>query len=82
MMYDVCILQDDIGASHIEAVSLNKFGYKKIPMREGVIFATYSSLVSQSKASTLTRLQQIINWCGADFDGCLLFGTYYMCRRM
>lgn len=40
-------------------------------MKKGVIFSTYSSLIgeSHSKGKYSTRLQQIVHWCGEDFDG-------------
>lgn len=61
---------------------LSKLPYETIRMRQGVIFATYSSLVSSSKGSKemgkrrqpLSRLDQLVKWCGTDFEGCILFG--------
>ena len=40
-------------------------------MKEGIIFGTYSSLISKSYRSGVskTRLDQITNWVGQDFDG-------------
>ncbi|KAK9798140.1 hypothetical protein WJX73_007295 [Symbiochloris irregularis] len=40
--------------------------------QEGVLFMTYSTLISQHKKQT--RLQQVLDWVGgASFDGCLVF---------
>ncbi|KAI8502854.1 Protein strawberry notch 2 [Branchiostoma belcheri] len=67
----------DIGAK-VSVHSLNKFKYHaKISSKEnggvkkGVTFATYSSLIGESQGSGKyrTRMQQILHWCGEDFDG-------------
>lgn len=47
-------------------------------LKEGVLFSTYSTLVSglntQRGGRKQSRLEQIINWCGgAEFDGLLIF---------
>lgn len=54
-----------------------QFKYGKISskhngsVKKGVIFATYSSLIgeSQSGGKYKTRFQQLLHWCGEDFDG-------------
>jgi hypothetical protein len=40
---------------------------------EGVLFVTYSMLVSKTtrKKKTYSRFNQIVKWCGADFEGCI-----------
>lgn len=42
---------------------------------EGVLFATYSALIGESQAGgqLRTRLKQILDWCGPDFDGVVSF---------
>ena len=47
--------------------------------QDGVLFSTYSSLISSSDKG-LTRLQQVVDWCGNaegatpdTFDGLILF---------
>ncbi len=41
-------------------------------LKRGVLFSTYSTLVSV--AGRTNRLSQVIEWCGgAAFDGCLVF---------
>ena len=71
------IPQDDIHASDIASMPLNKLPYEKIQLEDGVIFATYSSLIaSRISKSRRTRLDQLVQWCGGkDFDGCILFGS-------
>lgn len=66
---------DDIGAGVIKVSPLNKLKYGKINLGDknnnGVIFATYSSLIGESSQGGRynTRLKQILDWCGKDFDG-------------
>src|SRR3546814_16840089 len=40
-------------------------------MREGILFVTYPTL--RSGRSDATRLQQILEWAGEDFDGVIVF---------
>ena len=56
---------------------LNKLPYgkldsKAVGVKEGVLFLTYSSLIASSEKGR-SRLQQLVQWCGADFDGLLIF---------
>lgn len=44
-----------------------------IKMAEGVLFTTYATLRSDEKADKASRVQQIVDWLGADFDGVVLF---------
>jgi len=55
-----------------------QFKYAKITspqngnVKKGVIFSTYSALIgesSQSSGKYKTRLKQLLQWCGDDFDG-------------
>lgn len=70
----------DIGASHITVNFLSKMKYGKINsdlngnVKKGVLYATYSALIGESSTGQgkyKTRLKQILNWCGDDFDGCV-----------
>ena len=63
--------------------ALNKLPYSKLDsksvgIREGVIFLTYSSLIASSERGR-SRLQQLVQWCGTEFDGLIIFdevGTF------
>jgi hypothetical protein len=46
----------DIGAGHIKSVSLRKLPYSPIELKEGIVFATYSSLISSSGMDTVVLL--------------------------
>lgn len=66
----------DIGAGHIKAQPLKDLPYASIGKFEGVIFSTYTALTSKSRTG-LSRLMQLVKWCGEDFDGCILFGKSF-----
>lgn len=54
-----------------------QFKYKKIQssangkIKEGVIFSTYSSLISETskQCKYKSRMKQLLKWCGPDFEG-------------
>jgi hypothetical protein len=56
----------------IDIHSLSRFKPEaRIGLSAGILFASYATLRSASGGKT--RLQQILEWCGPDFDGCILF---------
>jgi hypothetical protein len=77
---------DDAGASDIVVHALNKLPYgklsgHKIGVKEGVIFLTYSSLVSASDRG-LSRFKQLVDWCGPDFDGLVVFDESHKAKNL
>ncbi len=44
-----------------------------IRLAEGILFTTYATLRSQERAEKASRVQQIVDWLGADFDGVIIF---------
>ncbi|XP_066601044.1 protein strawberry notch isoform X2 [Prorops nasuta] len=81
----------DIGASKIEVNPLSKFKYAKISsavngnMKKGVIFSTYSALIgesSQSGGKYKSRLKQLLQWCGEDFDGLIIFDECHRAKNL
>ncbi|XP_012539722.1 protein strawberry notch isoform X2 [Monomorium pharaonis] len=81
----------DIGASKIEVHALNKFKYAKISsavngnVKKGVIFSTYSALIgesSQSGGKYKSRLKQLLQWCGEDFDGLIIFDECHRAKNL
>ncbi|XP_028319438.1 protein strawberry notch homolog 1 [Gouania willdenowi] len=80
----------DIGAKNIQVHSLNKFKYGKISskhngsVKKGVIFATYSSLIgeSQSGGKYKTRFNQLLHWCGEDFDGVIVYDECHKAKNV
>lgn len=71
----------DVDVCLISSLFYSQFKYGKISskhngsVKKGVIFATYSSLIgeSQSGGKYKTRFQQLLHWCGEDFDGVVSF---------
>ncbi|KAH7638141.1 strawberry notch-like protein [Dermatophagoides farinae] len=82
----------DIGASRIEVHLLNKFKYGiKIHspdndnVKRGVIFSTYHSLIGESTSISgrfSTRFQQVLQWCGEDFDGVIIFDECHKAKNL
>ncbi|TIW92035.1 MAG: hypothetical protein E5V57_31165, partial [Mesorhizobium sp.] len=44
---------------------------KSLP--EGILFTTYATLRSDDRGEKLSRVRQIVEWLGADFDGVIIF---------
>jgi predicted RNA methylase len=44
-----------------------------IRLAEGILFTTYATLRSQERGERASRIQQIIDWVGDDFDGVIVF---------
>ncbi|XP_032457238.1 protein strawberry notch isoform X2 [Nasonia vitripennis] len=81
----------DIGASKIEVHALNKFKYTKISstangnVKKGVIFSTYAALIgesSQTGGKYKSRIKQLLQWCGQDFDGIIIFDECHRAKNL
>ncbi|CAK1590016.1 unnamed protein product [Parnassius mnemosyne] len=81
----------DIGAGKIEVYPLNKFKYAKISsavngnVKKGVVFCTYSALIGETQSSSTkyrSRLKQLLQWCGEDFDGCIVFDECHKAKNL
>ncbi|MEO7170236.1 MAG: strawberry notch family protein, partial [Sphingomonas sp.] len=44
-----------------------------IRLEEGVLFTTYATLRSQERGNRKSRVDQIVEWLGSDFDGVIVF---------
>ncbi|RKF12534.1 SAM-dependent methyltransferase [Roseovarius spongiae] len=63
----------DLGGSPADIQPLSKWKPDlPIPMGDGILFVTYATLRSAGKCGT-TRLGQVLDWMGEDFDGVLAF---------
>ncbi|KAJ8979809.1 hypothetical protein NQ317_001299 [Molorchus minor] len=81
----------DIGAGKIEVHALNKLKYAKISsavnnnIKKGVIFSTYSALIGESNSAGgkyKSRLKQLLQWCGPDFDGLIIFDECHRAKNL
>lgn len=66
---------NDLNATHIVLHQLNEWDVnEELDFEDGVIFCSYNTLIAKSKISEKTRMQQLIEWLGADglviFDEC------------
>ncbi|MDJ0448827.1 strawberry notch family protein [Methylocystis sp. JR02] len=46
---------------------------KPIRLDEGILFLTYATLRSDDRGEKLSRVRQIVEWLGSDFDGVIIF---------
>jgi predicted RNA methylase len=44
-----------------------------IRLDEGILFTTYATLRSDAREERVSRLQQIVDWVGSEFDGVIVF---------
>uniref|UniRef100_A0A8B9K1D4 Protein strawberry notch homolog 2 n=1 Tax=Astyanax mexicanus TaxID=7994 RepID=A0A8B9K1D4_ASTMX len=83
LKYDAERDLQDIGAPNVLVHALNKIKYGDTATSEGVLFATYSALIGESQAGGQhrTRLNQILDWCGSDFDGVIIFDECHKAKN-
>ncbi len=63
-----------LGQERLLVTPLSRFRQgTAIALDEGVLFATYATLRSQERGEKASRVQQIVDWLGADFDGVIVF---------
>ncbi|MBD2302839.1 strawberry notch-like NTP hydrolase domain-containing protein [Nostoc sp. FACHB-190] len=61
-----------LGGSERDIIDLSKIKLgEPIPFTQGVLFCTYSTLRSQTNGKS--RLKQIVEWAGKDFEGAIAF---------
>lgn len=44
-----------------------------IRLEQGILFTTYATLRSDARENRVSRVQQIVDWLGSDFDGVIVF---------
>lgn len=44
-----------------------------IRLEQGILFTTYATLRSDARENRVSRVQQIVDWLGTDFDGVIVF---------
>ena len=63
-----------LGQPEDSVFELASFGQgQTIPPRDGIMFTTYATLRRQATRTKISRLEQITDWLGADFDGVIVF---------
>ncbi|CAK9271564.1 unnamed protein product [Sphagnum jensenii] len=90
LKYDAMRDLEDVGATHcvpaVEVHPLNKLPYAKLDskavnVKDGVLFLTYSSLIASSEKGR-SRLQQLVQWCGPEFDGLIVFDECHKAKNL
>jgi len=63
-----------LGMERLLITPLSRFPQgKPIRLAEGVLFLTYATLRSDDRGEKLSRVRQIVEWLGSDFDGVIIF---------
>lgn len=63
-----------LGQERLLVTPLSRFRQgARIRLEEGVLFTTYATLRSQERGPRKSRVDQIVEWLGPDFDGVIVF---------
>ncbi len=63
-----------LGMERLLVTPLSRFRQgTPIRLGEGVLFTTYATLRSDERGEKASRVRQIVDWLGADFDGVIVF---------
>ena len=63
-----------LGPERLFVTPLSRFRQgTAIRLEEGVLFTTYATLRSDARDEKVSRVKQIVEWLGADFDGVIIF---------
>jgi hypothetical protein len=63
-----------LGMERLLVTPLSRFPQgRPIALSEGVLFATYATLRSDDRGEKVSRVRQIVEWLGSDFDGVIIF---------
>lgn len=52
---------------------------------DGILFLTYSLLINESQSANVefsSRYQQILDWCGKNFDGVIIFDESHKAKNL
>ena len=63
-----------LGQERLQITPLARFRQgNAIRLDEGILFTTYATIRTQEREGKASRVQQIVDWLGADFDGVIVF---------
>ncbi|MBN9043160.1 MAG: methylase [Rhizobiales bacterium 62-47] len=63
-----------LGMERLLVTPLSRFPQgKPITLSEGILFLTYATLRSDDRGERVSRVKQIVEWLGSDFDGVIIF---------
>ena len=63
-----------LGMERLLITPLSRFPQgKPVTLTEGILFTTYATLRSDDRGEKVSRVKQIVEWLGPDFDGAIIF---------
>ncbi|MHC2338240.1 putative RNA methylase [Bradyrhizobium sp. USDA 4454] len=63
-----------LGMERLLVTPLSRFPQgREIRLAEGILFLTYATLRFDDRGEKLSRVRQIVQWLGSDFDGVIIF---------
>lgn len=63
-----------VGMERLLITPLSRFRQgTPIRLAEGILFTTYATLRTDERGEKLSRVRQIVEWLGSDFDGVIIF---------
>ncbi|BAM86848.1 methylase/helicase [Bradyrhizobium oligotrophicum S58] len=63
-----------LGMERLQVTPLSRFRQgTSIRLGEAILFTTYATLRTDEKGAKLSRVSQIVDWVGRDFDGIIIF---------
>jgi P-loop containing NTP hydrolase pore-1/C-terminal domain on Strawberry notch homologue len=63
-----------LGGVETDVVALSKYKQgQPILLTQGILFTTYATLRSAEKQGKISRLEQVLNWLGQEFEGIIAF---------
>ncbi|UCI09485.1 strawberry notch family protein [Mesorhizobium sp. B1-1-8] len=63
-----------LGMERLLITPLSRFPQgKPVTLHDGILFTTYATLRSDERGEKISRVRQIVEWLGSDFDGAIIF---------
>ena len=63
-----------LGGNPEQIIPLSRFRQgESIGLTEGILFVTYATLRTEARQGKKSRVEQLLNWCGQDFEGVIVF---------
>ena len=63
-----------LGMERLLVTPLSRFPQgRPVTLPEGILFTTYATLRSDDRGEKVSRVRQIVEWLGSDFDGAIIF---------
>jgi hypothetical protein len=71
-----------LGMERLLVTPLSRFPQgKPITLSEGILFTTYATLRSDDRGEKVSRVKQIVEWLGSDFDGVIIFDESHAMQK-